>query len=33
MAALYASGHCVTEDLAQAYNWFSRAQELEHETG
>jgi zinc-ribbon domain len=29
MAALYASGHCVSEDLAQAYNWFSRAQELE----
>jgi hypothetical protein len=29
MAALYVSGHCVTQDLAQAYNWFSQAQELE----
>jgi len=29
MAALYVSGHCVSEDLAQAYNWFARAQELE----
>lgn len=29
MAALYMSGHCVTQDAAQAYTWFSRAQELE----
>ena len=29
MAALYVSGHCVTQDLTQAYNWFSQAQELE----
>ena len=29
MAALFASGHCVTEDLPQAYNWFSKAQELD----
>ena len=29
MAALYVSGHCVTEDVTQAYNWFSKAQELE----
>lgn len=29
MAALYVSGHCVTENAAEAYTWFSRAQELE----
>jgi hypothetical protein len=29
MAALYASGHCVTEDPVQAYSWFARAQEVE----
>lgn len=29
MAALYSSGHCVTEDPVQAYTWFSRAQEVE----
>jgi hypothetical protein len=29
MGALYASGHCVSQDLAQAYSWFAKAQELE----
>jgi len=29
MAALYSSGHCVTEDPVQAYTWFARAQEVE----
>ena len=25
MAALYASGHCVNQDRAQAYKWFAKA--------
>jgi hypothetical protein len=29
MAALYESGHCVTEDPVLAYSWFNRAQEVE----
>jgi TPR repeat protein len=29
MAALYASGVCVRQDRAEAYKWFSRAQDLD----
>jgi hypothetical protein len=29
MAALYLSGHCVEQNLPQAYSWFAQAQELE----
>jgi hypothetical protein len=29
MAALYASGHCVKQDLVMAYRWFNSAHELE----
>ncbi|MCU1285779.1 MAG: Sel1 [Acidobacteriales bacterium] len=29
MGALYLSGHCVEQDLPQAYSWFAQAQELE----
>ncbi len=29
MAALYASGHCVHQDLVQAYRWFTSASELQ----
>jgi TPR repeat protein len=29
MAALYLSGHCVEQNLPQAYSWFAQAKELE----
>jgi hypothetical protein len=29
LGALYATGHCVTQDRAVAYRWFAKAQELE----
>ncbi|MCU1307602.1 MAG: Sel1 [Acidobacteriaceae bacterium] len=29
MAALYMSGHCVEQNLPQAYSWFAQAKELE----
>jgi TPR repeat protein len=31
LGALYATGHCVTQDRATAYRWFAQAQELEPE--
>jgi hypothetical protein len=29
LGALYATGHCVTQDKAAAYRWFAQAQDLE----
>jgi hypothetical protein len=29
LGALYATGHCVTQDKAMAYRWFAQAQDLE----
>jgi hypothetical protein len=33
LGALYATGHCVTQDKAAAYRWFAQAQDLEPNNG